>query len=58
MPVGDADDQSWLLCAIVVQVHGAWVYSSRSEEEYCVLEFDTSWIGKEFDRYTYQVTKE
>ena len=23
-----------------------------------MLEFDTSWIGKEFDRYTYQVTKE
>jgi acyl dehydratase len=23
-----------------------------------VLEFDTSWIGKEFDRYTYQVTRE
>jgi acyl dehydratase len=22
------------------------------------LEYDTSWIGKEFDRYTYQVTKE
>jgi acyl dehydratase len=23
-----------------------------------VLEYDASWIGKEFDRYTYQVTKE
>jgi acyl dehydratase len=23
-----------------------------------VLEYDTSWIGKEFDRYTYTVTKE
>jgi acyl dehydratase len=23
-----------------------------------VLEYDSSWIGKEFDRYTYQVTKE
>jgi acyl dehydratase len=32
--------------------------SDRNEEEHGVLEFDTSWIGKEFDRYTYQVTKE
>ena len=23
-----------------------------------MLEYDTSWIGKEFDRYTYQVTKD
>jgi acyl dehydratase len=23
-----------------------------------VLEFDTSWIGKEFDRYAYEVTKD
>ena len=23
-----------------------------------MLEYDTSWIGKEFDRYTYNVTKE
>jgi acyl dehydratase len=23
-----------------------------------VLEYDTSWLGKEFDRYTYNVTKE
>ena len=23
-----------------------------------MLEYDTSWLGKEFDRYTYNVTKE
>lgn len=23
-----------------------------------MLEYDTSWVGKEFDRYTYEVTKE
>jgi acyl dehydratase len=39
-------------------VHASWVYGARGEEEYHVLKFDTSWIGKEFDRYTYHVTKE
>jgi acyl dehydratase len=46
------------LCCIAAPVHASWVYGARGEEEYHVLEFDTSWIGKEFDRYTYHVTKE
>src|SRR5262249_17119046 len=29
-----------------------------AEETARVLEYDTSWIGKEFDRYTYNVTKD
>jgi acyl dehydratase len=31
---------------------------SQKESISVVLEYDASWIGKEFDRYTYTVTKE
>ena len=32
-------------------------YAGRREETASVLQYDTSWIGKEFDRYAYNVTR-
>ena len=43
-----------------VLARGIALSGANAQEEIArvVLEYDASWIGKEFDRYTYNVTKE
>src|SRR5215467_10595611 len=58
---GDGPPLNWRPSAHAVAGDGPLTRPSAdtvAEETARVLEYDTSWIGKEFDRYTYTVTKE